>query len=32
VYQEGHGWSGPETRIDFWTRVEKFLAQNIGPR
>ncbi|NRR29199.1 S9 family peptidase [Oxalobacteraceae bacterium] len=28
--EEGHGWSLPATRIDFWTRVEKFLARNIG--
>jgi dipeptidyl aminopeptidase/acylaminoacyl peptidase len=27
---EGHGWSLPQTRIDFWTRVEKFLDRNIG--
>ena len=27
---EGHGWKLPETRIDFWTRVEKFLDRNIG--
>ena len=27
---EGHGWARPETRIDFWTRVEKFLARHIG--
>ncbi len=31
VYQdEGHGWSLPANRIDFWGRVEKFLAQHIG--
>ena len=29
---EGHGWSKAETRVDFWTRVEKFLAQHIGPK
>jgi dipeptidyl aminopeptidase/acylaminoacyl peptidase len=28
--KEGHGWSRPETRIDFWGRVEKFLARHIG--
>ena len=28
---EGHGWYLPETRVDFWTRVEKFLDRNIGP-
>jgi dipeptidyl aminopeptidase/acylaminoacyl peptidase len=31
VYQgEGHGWSLPKNRIDFWTRVEKFLNRHIG--
>jgi len=28
---EGHGWSLPQNRIDFWTRVERFLDRNIGP-
>ncbi len=28
---EGHGWALPQTRIDFWTRVERFLARHIGP-
>jgi dipeptidyl aminopeptidase/acylaminoacyl peptidase len=28
---EGHGWSLPKNRIDFWRRVEKFLDKNIGP-
>jgi len=28
--KEGHGWYLPETRYDFWGRVEKFLAKNIG--
>jgi dienelactone hydrolase len=28
--KEGHGWSKPETKIDFWNRVESFLAKNIG--
>lgn len=27
---EGHGWLLPQTNIDFWTRVEKFLDKNIG--
>jgi dipeptidyl aminopeptidase/acylaminoacyl peptidase len=27
---EGHGWALPKNRIDFWTRVEKFLDKNIG--
>ena len=31
VYEdEGHGWRLPQTRIDFWGRVEKFLDRNIG--
>lgn len=29
--EEGHGWDKVETRIDFWNRVEKFLAQHLGP-
>jgi dipeptidyl aminopeptidase/acylaminoacyl peptidase len=28
---EGHSWARPETRIDFWRRVERFLAGQIGP-
>ena len=28
--EEGHGWGLRETRIDFWSRVEKFLERNIG--
>jgi dipeptidyl aminopeptidase/acylaminoacyl peptidase len=28
---EGHGWTLPKNRIDFWRRVEKFLDKNIGP-
>ncbi len=28
--EEGHGWDLPETRVDFWGRVEKFLDKNIG--
>ncbi|WP_035373755.1 alpha/beta hydrolase family protein [Pseudoduganella violaceinigra] len=27
---EGHGWSTVENRVDFWTRVEKFLDKHIG--
>ncbi|WP_342117956.1 S9 family peptidase [Pseudoduganella sp. OTU4001] len=27
---EGHGWHDPKNRIDFWTRVEKFLDKHIG--
>ncbi len=31
VYQEeGHGWTLPKNRIDFWGRVEKFLDKHIG--
>ena len=31
VYEEeGHGWALPKNRIDFWSRVEKFLDRNIG--
>ncbi|WP_229219138.1 alpha/beta fold hydrolase [Duganella sp. BJB1802] len=30
--EEGHGWALPKNRIDFWTRVEKFLDKNIGAR
>jgi dipeptidyl aminopeptidase/acylaminoacyl peptidase len=27
---EGHGWSLPKNRIDFWKRVEAFLNKHIG--
>lgn len=27
---EGHGWSLPKNRVDFWSRVETFLNNNIG--
>ncbi|WP_229445500.1 S9 family peptidase [Massilia sp. Leaf139] len=27
---EGHGWRLAKNRIDFWTRVEKFLDKHIG--
>jgi len=27
---EGHGWFKVENRIDFWQRVEKFLAKNLN--
>lgn len=27
---EGHGWRLLQTNVDFWTRVEKFLARHIG--
>jgi dipeptidyl aminopeptidase/acylaminoacyl peptidase len=28
--EEGHGWSVPANRIDFYKRVEKFLDKHIG--
>ncbi|MGB9110242.1 MAG: alpha/beta fold hydrolase [Telluria sp.] len=28
--EEGHGWSKLATQVDFWTRVERFLARHIG--
>ncbi|MES2105920.1 MAG: prolyl oligopeptidase family serine peptidase [Pseudomonadota bacterium] len=28
--EEGHGWTLKKNNVDFWTRVEKFLDQNIG--
>jgi dipeptidyl aminopeptidase/acylaminoacyl peptidase len=28
--EEGHGWFLVKNRVDFWTRVEKFLEKNIG--
>lgn len=28
---EGHGWRLLPTNVDFWGRVEKFLAEHIGP-
>jgi dipeptidyl aminopeptidase/acylaminoacyl peptidase len=31
-WDEGHGWTLPANRIDFWTRVEKFLDKHIGKR
>ena len=30
--EEGHGWYLPKNRIDFWTRVEKFLDLHIGSK
>jgi dipeptidyl aminopeptidase/acylaminoacyl peptidase len=29
---EGHGWSVVANRVDFWTRVQKFLDRNIGAK
>jgi dipeptidyl aminopeptidase/acylaminoacyl peptidase len=28
--EEGHGWRLVKNRVDFWNRVDKFLAANIG--
>ncbi|WP_395685308.1 prolyl oligopeptidase family serine peptidase [Caenimonas koreensis] len=28
--EEGHGWSLVKNRVDFWTRVDKFLQKNMG--
>jgi len=31
VYEEeGHGWSLPKNRVDFWSRAERFLDRHIG--
>jgi dipeptidyl aminopeptidase/acylaminoacyl peptidase len=30
--EEGHGWALVKNRVDFWTRVEKFLERNIGAK
>jgi dipeptidyl aminopeptidase/acylaminoacyl peptidase len=30
--KEGHGWASTETEVDFWQRVERFLAQHLAPR
>ncbi|MCC2956939.1 S9 family peptidase [Massilia sp. IC2-477] len=31
VYEdEGHGWTRPQNRFDFWKRVESFLGRHIG--
>ena len=27
---EGHGWHMLETNVDFWSRVERFLAKNLA--
>ncbi|MFY8088228.1 MAG: alpha/beta hydrolase family protein, partial [Rubrivivax sp.] len=27
--EEGHSWRKPETHRNFWTRVERFLAQHL---
>lgn len=28
---EGHGWSKPENRFDFYARLERFLARHLAP-
>jgi dipeptidyl aminopeptidase/acylaminoacyl peptidase len=28
--EEGHGWHKLKDNVDWWTRVDKFLARNIG--
>jgi dipeptidyl aminopeptidase/acylaminoacyl peptidase len=28
--EEGHGWGKLATQVDFWTRVEKFLARHMA--
>jgi dipeptidyl aminopeptidase/acylaminoacyl peptidase len=30
--KEGNGWKLVSNRIDFWTRVEKFMQKNIGDK
>jgi len=30
--KEGHGWELVQDRVDFWRRVDKFLAKHIGGR
>jgi acetyl esterase/lipase len=30
--EEGHGWQLVKNRVDFWTRVEKFLDKHIGAK
>ncbi|MDM4766362.1 alpha/beta fold hydrolase [Pelomonas sp. SE-A7] len=27
--EEGHGWSRPKNKVDFWTKVEAFLDRNL---
>ena len=29
---EGHGFARPENRLDFYGRVDEFLAKNLGGR
>jgi hypothetical protein len=28
--EEGHGWMLEANHVDFWSRVEKFLARNLA--
>jgi dipeptidyl aminopeptidase/acylaminoacyl peptidase len=28
--REGHGWNAPATEVDFWSRVERFLARHLA--
>jgi dipeptidyl aminopeptidase/acylaminoacyl peptidase len=28
--KEGHGWRDPATQVEFWNRVARFLATNLG--
>src|SRR5262249_4180910 len=30
--QEGHGFAGPENRLDFFAKTEEFLAKDLGGR
>jgi dipeptidyl aminopeptidase/acylaminoacyl peptidase len=30
--EEGHGFFKPENRYEFWSRVERFLGQQLAPR
>lgn len=29
---EGHNWIRQESRVDFWSRAEKFLSKNMAPK
>jgi dienelactone hydrolase len=31
-YEDGHGFSRPESQADFWNRLARFLARNLAPR
>jgi dipeptidyl aminopeptidase/acylaminoacyl peptidase len=30
-YEEGHGFSRPESQADFWNRLDQFLARHLKP-